>query len=294
MLIALAFAHFSSELLLKEQMIIPVKKKRSPTLVISTQNWSILAKFAKKNPAKSAVFYWLFLGEVSPRNFPWNRPIFLRICPWKSFKNWLFSAKIPWNGPIFLRILTFLLRKSPEIARLFREFGLFSRANPANLPLKIPRNVAFFSREISEALTVPWRVFNERVGDFSLLFLRLSFCKLILKYSRESESSFNIGEGNVLHFRIWEISRLLSNNICWRDSWVWDFIVEFNKIAALQIKHTQQQSCWGICSLKCPFLQWFSIRGRISSVGRALDCRAGGHGFGSRARTNTQGLKITE
>ena len=27
MLIALAFAHFSSELLLKEQMIIPVKKK---------------------------------------------------------------------------------------------------------------------------------------------------------------------------------------------------------------------------------------------------------------------------
>ena len=30
--------------------------------------------------------------------------------------------------------------------------------------------------------TVPWRVFNERVGDFSLLFLLLSFCKLILKY----------------------------------------------------------------------------------------------------------------
>ena len=35
-------------------------------LVISTQNWSILAKFAKKNPAKSAAFYWLFLGGVSP------------------------------------------------------------------------------------------------------------------------------------------------------------------------------------------------------------------------------------
>ena len=34
MLIALAFAHFSSELLWNEQMIIPVKK----TLVISTQN----------------------------------------------------------------------------------------------------------------------------------------------------------------------------------------------------------------------------------------------------------------
>ena len=37
-LIALAFAHFSSELLLKEQMIIPVKKNVKPTLVISTQN----------------------------------------------------------------------------------------------------------------------------------------------------------------------------------------------------------------------------------------------------------------
>ena len=121
-------------------------------LVISTENWSILAKFAKKNPAKSAVFYWLFLSEVSPRNFLWNRPIFLRICPWKSFENWLFSAKIPRNRPIFLRILTFLPRKSREIGRFFREFWLFSRENPAksadfsaNLPLKIPRNFAFFS-----------------------------------------------------------------------------------------------------------------------------------------------------
>ena len=34
---------------------------------------SILAKFARKNPAKWALFYWLFLGEVSPRKLPWNR-----------------------------------------------------------------------------------------------------------------------------------------------------------------------------------------------------------------------------
>ena len=34
-------------------------------------------------------------------------------------------------------------------------------------------------------------------------------------------------------------------------------------------------------------------RDRTSSVGRALDCRAGGRGFDSRGRTNTQGLKIT-
>ena len=38
----------------------------------------------------------------------------------------------------------------------------------------------------------------------------------------------------------------------------------------------------------------FVIVGRVSSVGRALDCRAGGCGFDSRGRTNTQGLKITE
>ena len=35
-------------------------------------------------------------------------------------------------------------------------------------------------------------------------------------------------------------------------------------------------------------------RSRISSVGRALDCRAAGHLFDSRDRTNTQGLKMTE
>ena len=35
-------------------------------------------------------------------------------------------------------------------------------------------------------------------------------------------------------------------------------------------------------------------RGRISSVGRAFDCRAEGRGFDSRGRTITQGLKTTE
>ena len=32
----------------------------------------------------------------------------------------------------------------------------------------------------------------------------------------------------------------------------------------------------------------------MSSVGRARDYRAGGRGFDSRGRTNTEGLKITE
>ena len=125
-------------------------------LVISTQNWSILAKFAKKKPAKLAVFYWLFLGKVSPQNFPWNRPIFLRICPWKSFKHWLFSAKIPQSGPIFLRILTFLPRKSPEMGQFFHEFWLFSCEIGRFFGEFAPENPAKFCvvfREISEALT---------------------------------------------------------------------------------------------------------------------------------------------
>ena len=34
-------------------------------------------------------------------------------------------------------------------------------------------------------------------------------------------------------------------------------------------------------------------RGSVRSVGKACDCRAGGRGFDSRGRTNTQGLKIS-
>ena len=112
-------------------------------LVTSTQNWSILAKFAPQNPVKSAVFYWLFHGEVSPRNFPWNRPIFLRICLWKSFEIWHFSAKIPRNRPIFLRILTFFLQKYQKSADFSANFDF--------LPAKIPRNRPIFPR------ICPWK-----------------------------------------------------------------------------------------------------------------------------------------
>ena len=68
MLTALAFAHFSSELLLKEQMIIPVKKTLNSAGRIDAKLIDF-SKICQKNPAKSAVFYGLFLGEVSPPNF---------------------------------------------------------------------------------------------------------------------------------------------------------------------------------------------------------------------------------
>ena len=121
MLMALAFAHFSSELLLKEQMIILVKKTWNNAGYISAKLIEF-SKICQKNPAKSAVFYWLFLGGVSLRNFPWNRPIFLRIWPWKSFEIWLFPAKIPRNQPIFPQILTLLPRNRPILQRILTIF----------------------------------------------------------------------------------------------------------------------------------------------------------------------------
>ena len=101
------------------------------------------SEISPQNPAKSAVFYWLFLGKVFPRNFPWNRPIFLRLCPWKSFEIWLFCAKIPRNRPIFPRILTFFPRKSRKSADFSANFDLF--------PAKIPRNRLIFPR------ICPWK-----------------------------------------------------------------------------------------------------------------------------------------
>ena len=158
-LIALAFAHFSIELLLKEQMIIPVKKTLSNAGHIDAK----LIEFSEiwqTNPAKLAVFYWLFLGEVSLWNLPWNQPIFLRIYPWRSFEIWHFSAKIPRNRSIFVWILTFLPWKSCKIGLFFflrimtffprksREIGQFFREYAPQNPAKF----SFFFCEISEAL----------------------------------------------------------------------------------------------------------------------------------------------
>ena len=147
MLTALAFADFSSELLLKEQMIIPVKKTLNNAGHIDAKLIDF-SEICQKNPAKSAVFYWLFLGEVSPKNFPWNRPIFLRICPENPSKFDFFPLKSREIGRFFCEFWLF----SCEIGQFVNEFWLFSHENPtksadfsANLPLKIPRNFGFFS-----------------------------------------------------------------------------------------------------------------------------------------------------
>ena len=56
MLTALAFAHFSSELLLKEQVIIPVKKTLNNAGHIDAKLIDF-SEICQKHPAKSAVFY---------------------------------------------------------------------------------------------------------------------------------------------------------------------------------------------------------------------------------------------
>ena len=92
MLIALAFAHFSSELLLKEQMIIPVKKTLNNAGHIDAKLIDF-SEICQKNPAKSAVFYWLFLGEVSPLTLPVKSADFSANLPLKIPRNFVFFLR---------------------------------------------------------------------------------------------------------------------------------------------------------------------------------------------------------
>ena len=84
-------------------MIIPVKKTLNNAGHIDPKLIDF-SEICQKKPAKSAVFYWLFLGEVSPWNFPWNWPIFLRTCSWKSFQIWLkYQNKIKYQKPWLIK-----------------------------------------------------------------------------------------------------------------------------------------------------------------------------------------------
>ena len=157
MLIALAFAHFSSELLLKEQMIIPVKKTLNNAGHIDAK----LIDFSEICQKKSSEI-GCFLLIVSWRSFPPKFPVksadFSKNLPLKILRNLTLSAKIQRNRTIFRRILTFLPRKSHEIGRFFWNFDFFPAKSAdfsANLPLKIPRKFAFFPRNIRSPVLCP-------------------------------------------------------------------------------------------------------------------------------------------
>ena len=155
MLIALAFAHFSSKLLLKEQMIIPVKKTLNNAGHIDAELIDF-SEICQKKSSKIGCFLLIVSWQTPPppRNFLWNRPIFLIICPWKSFEIWIFStkiheigrffanfdfspAKILPNWLIFLRILTFFPPKSYKIGQIFREILLFFPEISEALPVSM-------------------------------------------------------------------------------------------------------------------------------------------------------------
>ena len=97
--IALAFAHFSSELLFKI-IIIPVKKTLNKAGHIDAKIESILAKFAKKKSSEIGCFLLI----VSWRSFPPKFPVKL--------------ADFSKNPLKF----EFFPRKSHEIGRFFHEF----------------------------------------------------------------------------------------------------------------------------------------------------------------------------
>ena len=118
MLIALAFAHFLSELLLKEQVIIPVKKTLLNNAGHINAKLIDFSEICQKKSSQISCFFLIVSWWSFPRNFPWNQPIFLRICLWKSFEIWLFFAKILRNQPIFPQILTFFPRNQPIFPRI--------------------------------------------------------------------------------------------------------------------------------------------------------------------------------
>ena len=152
-LIALAFAHFSSELSLKEQMIIPVKKTLNNAGHIDAK----LIDFSEISQKKSSEI-GCFLLIVSWRSFPPKFPVksanFLRISPENPSKFDFSLLKSHEIGRFFCEFWLF----SRKISRFFRKFWLFSHQNPmksanfpTNLPLKIPWNFAFFPQN-TEAL----------------------------------------------------------------------------------------------------------------------------------------------
>ena len=123
-LIALAFAHFSSELLLKEQMIIPVKKTLHNAGHIDAKLISF-SEICQKNCSEIGCFLLIVSWRSFPPKFPMKSADFSKNLPLKILRNL-----------IFLQILTFLSRNRPIFLL------------PANLPLKILRNFAFFLRNI--------------------------------------------------------------------------------------------------------------------------------------------------
>ena len=146
MLTALAFAHFSSELLLKEQMIIPVKKTLNNAGHIDAKLIDF-SEICQKKSSEIGCFLLIVSWRSFPQKFPVKSADFSKNLPRKSFEIWLFSAKIPRNRPIFLRILTFSRENPAKSADFWVNFDFFPAKIPRNWPI-FPRICPWKSREI--------------------------------------------------------------------------------------------------------------------------------------------------
>ena len=80
MLKALPMVHFWSMLLMKEQMMTSVRKTLK-MLVWSAQNGSISSEICPQNNHKIGCVLPIVSRRSLPPKFPWNQPIFRRICP---------------------------------------------------------------------------------------------------------------------------------------------------------------------------------------------------------------------
>ena len=163
MLIALAFAHFSSELLLKEQMIIPVKKTLNNTGHIDAKLIDF-SEICLKKSSEIGCFLLIISWRSFPPKFPVKSADFSKNLLLKILRNLTFFQPREIGG-FFCEFWLVSRKKSREIGQFFCEFWLASGENPAkladfsanfeffpaksvdfsaNLPLKIPRNFAFF------------------------------------------------------------------------------------------------------------------------------------------------------
>ena len=125
MLIALAFAHFSSELLLKEQMIIPLKKTLTNAGHIDTK----LIDFSEISPKKSSEIscsYFCF-----PPKFPVKSADFSKNLPLKILQNLTFFCENPAKLANFSTNFDFFLEKYHKSADFSANFDF--------LPAKIPQ-----------------------------------------------------------------------------------------------------------------------------------------------------------
>ena len=75
-------------------MIIPVKKNVKQAGHIDAKLIDF-REICQQKSSETGCFLLIVSWRSFPRNFPWNRPIFLRIYLWKSFRNLTFFRKNP-------------------------------------------------------------------------------------------------------------------------------------------------------------------------------------------------------